>query len=428
MDQEQFAHYLGQGLGRPHLWLREHDSAPYSAALLHACLYNPRYDPQCEGSRATYLYELLQLTSDPQWFRQQLLDALAQPDEDMATDQLLDFAGLYARAGDTAARELLYQQSAAYAASGDPIGAEALIALDGIAGFLFITNRLGEAMQSDDDAWDTDYWFEQLEETAGPVDITALHQAALEAYPFAAGYLDQIPAIRERQRPAVQPTPHQPYLKLKQQIAGGKRVPFPQLRRWGRDASDEQIEQAARDLLQQTDRRRLAQYLEIFRKRVFPLGYEPLLPLVWHDDERVARWSIQAISQVQHPVVRELGFTLLEARRYMSNTLDIFVHHYQPGDERYLAALLTQTTDQDQLHDLGSGLSDVFAAHPSPAAAEIFLDLYERGPCALCRDHIARRLIEINHMPEWLIVEGLHDANFEVRAAISAYLQAQQPA
>lgn len=62
MDTEQFATYLFRGLGRAYLHLQQHDTAPYHAALLHACLYNPVYDRQSEGSRADYLFGLISLT------------------------------------------------------------------------------------------------------------------------------------------------------------------------------------------------------------------------------------------------------------------------------------------------------------------------------------------------------------------------------
>ncbi len=62
MTTELFAEWLFRGLGRPYLYLQSHDSTPYLDVLLHACLYNPVYDRQCEGSRANYLFGLISLT------------------------------------------------------------------------------------------------------------------------------------------------------------------------------------------------------------------------------------------------------------------------------------------------------------------------------------------------------------------------------
>ena len=77
----------------------------------------------------------------------------------------------------------------------------------------------------------------------------------------------------------------------------------------------------------------------------------------------------------------------------------------------------------DELHSLGFGLNDIFTQHPTSAAADIFLDLYERGPCSLCRERFVQRLIDIGSLPEWLKDEGLYDANVGIRKAISTYSQ-----
>jgi hypothetical protein len=425
MDQTQFATYLAQGLGRPYIHLQHHDAAPYVAALLQACLYNPIYDRQCEGSRATYLYELVQLTALSDWFRQQVLDALSDPDHDMDLDQLFDFALIYARAGDGAARRVLYEQAGEQASISETTGAYQLIDLDRVAGFLFVANRLGEAMQSDHELWDDDHLLHHLETTGADITPDHLRTAAHPDYPFVSSYLEAIAATRARRQ--VAPRPQligQPYAHVQHYIEHTQgRVSFPLLRRWGAAADDDELHHAARDLLQQTDPQRLAAYLTIFGKRAFPLGIEPLIPFVWNSHERIARWSIQAISQFQHPTARELGFTLIQAQHHVSDALDVFIHNYQSGDDRYLAALLAQTVDTDALHDLGFGLNDIFAAHPTLAAEDIFVSLYERGPCSLCRERFVQRLIEIDRIPSWMERETRYDANPEIHQAITTYLQ-----
>jgi hypothetical protein len=426
MDQTRFASYLFQGLGRPYLYLQQHDSAPFVAALLRACLYNPIYDRQCEGSRTTYLYGLIQLTTIASWFRQQILDALSDPDDDMDLEQLCDFALIYAQTGDATARRVLYEQAGEHASTGETTGAYQLIDLDGVAGFLFIVNRLGEALQSGHEPWDDASLLTHLESTNPKITLDQLRTSALPKYPFVLPYLEHIVALRAQ--PRATPRPQiigQPYSSVKHAMeqANG-RFSFPLLRRWGAAADDAELQQAARDLLQESEPARLAAYLAIFGKRPFPFGIEPLLPLVWSNHDRIARWSIQALSQFRQPAVRELGFTLIQAQHHVSDALNVFIQNYEQGDDRFLAGLLTQTEDKMALHNLGFGLNDVFAAHPRPEAEDIFLDLYERGPCSLCRERFVERLIEIDRIPLWMEQETRYDANPDVYQAISEYMQA----
>jgi hypothetical protein len=105
------------------------------------------------------------------------------------------------------------------------------------------------------------------------------------------------------------------------------------------------------------------------------------------------------VRQFQHPAVRDLGFALMQAQHHVSTALDIFIHNYQSGDDRFLAGLVAQAQDNEVLHHLGNGLSHVFAIHPQAAMNDVFLDLYERGPCSLCRERFVERLREIDGIP-----------------------------
>jgi hypothetical protein len=156
MNAEQFAEWLFRGLGRPYLHLQDHDSTPYHEPLLHACLYNPVYDRQCEGTRAEYLFNLIALTRSPSPFHTHIIDAFATPDEDMDFEQLFDFALIFAQAGNASARQLMYEQFSAYAGDGNDFGATQLIDLDGIEGFRFVASRLGQVARDDPDFWDTE--------------------------------------------------------------------------------------------------------------------------------------------------------------------------------------------------------------------------------------------------------------------------------
>ena len=61
-----FHHEILRGKGSAYLALREEGAAErYHALLLNAATRSTAFDPQCEGTRAPYIYGLLQLTPDP---------------------------------------------------------------------------------------------------------------------------------------------------------------------------------------------------------------------------------------------------------------------------------------------------------------------------------------------------------------------------
>jgi hypothetical protein len=430
MDQQQFADYLFQGLGRPYLYLQQHDAAPYREQLLHACVYNPVYDTQCEGGRASYFHEIIQLTHDPAWYIHRLLESLVAPDDEMDIGQLLDFALIFARGGNSLARRLMYEHCAASVAIGEPVLASRLIDLDGFEGFLYLMEQLGQLAATDETVWDDDYLLRHLEEQLGAENARSKLEEARVVYPNVRQYLEIVEQSHTRleqselSRAALV---NQPYEQIKPYLLKSDRKAFKvPLVRWGRQASDDDLRQAAQDFLTQTDAARLRAYLTIFRQRRFPLDWRALLPLVWHENERVARWTIQQLGHFRDHDLRQLGFDLIAKDYYTHDAVGLFAENFLDGDEQFFAALLDRTTDQDDLHAIGSSISEVFERNPRKEAAKLFVDLYERGPCSICRELFVERLIQIAQVPVWMIAECHHDSNDGIRASIATYERERQ--
>ena len=424
MNLEQCTTYLFQGLGRPHIYLQRHDGTPYHEVLLHACLYNPCYDRATCISRCTYFHELMQLTNTVTMFRQPILDALAEPDEEMDVEQLFDFALLYARAGDPYARQVMYEQCAEQTQDSEYIGTDQLIDLDGVEALLFIANSLGERALSDDDFSDNDHLLQHLANNGIHADIEELREMARGRYPFAHVYFD---LIAEYMQEGQQHKPRtrmggKTYTQIKEQLTqSDKRPSRIQLAEWSAKASEEDLQRAAHDLLQQTDPQVLGNYFALFDKQAFPLGFEPLLPFVQHKDKRIVRGAIQSIAQFQHKAIRTLAFELVEAKYHLENALDLFICNYREGDEHYFQQLLEETTDTDTIHTVGFSMSDIFKQNPTANATPIFIDLYERGPCMLCREDFVQRLIDTQTLPSYIAHEAQYDAEESIRDMVKAY-------
>lgn len=426
MNADRFAEWLFRGLGRPYLYLQGRDARPYRESLLHACLYNPVYDRQCEGTRSEYLFNLIPLTGGSSVFQQQILDAFATPDDDMDFEQLFDFALLFAQAGNVHARHLMYEQFSACAGDGNDIGATQLIDLDGIEGFRFVATRLGEVVRDDPDFWDTNHLLEHLkEQTSGAVtdaDITALGTSNRAVQ----RYLENVAATMTRRQQATQQRQilrNWPYTVLKEHISTAQQKPSSyQLGQWGQHASDDDLRAAAQDLLKQNDPLHLSSYLAIFIHRPFPLGFEPLLSLVRHNREQVARRTLQALSRFQSPVLRELGIELLQDRWHSSDALELFVQNYQPGDENIFVTLLEAAQSHDEVHALGFGMIDILAQNTVAQAYTLRSMLYERQPCSLCRTKVVQQLVSTHSISQWMRDECQFDADEATRKAVQMEL------
>lgn len=424
MEYEQFQQYLHMGLGRTVIYLQDHDASPYRDLILHACLYNPVYDRQSEGDRAHYLYDLIQRTTDPLYYRSHILAALAEPMEGMDVDQLFGLARLFAQSGDVHAHKLMYQRCGKYAQVGDDTGADHLIALDGLDGFLFVAENLGAYALGVADFVDDDHLLLEVEERYGET-VVAEHVARIGAdNPRVQAYITAVYANRERRAEVAKQrldVTSLEYDQLRKMITSAdKRAWYLPLQRWGVHASTDAIARAAHDLLRETDQQRVQLYLRIFQRRQFPLAPETLAPLAWHENQRIAVPAIQALANIHHPEVRALAFRLLESNQHVGQALDLLVNNYTDADQHVIEAVVMRHLMTDELHGIGLSVIDVYESNPTADDPNILLHLYERGPCSVCRKSIVKQLLTRNALPEWIAKECLFDANMAVRAMISA--------
>src|SRR5262249_10501172 len=157
------------------------------------------------------------------------------------------------------------------------------------------------------------------------------------------------------------------------------------LQSWGRDASIDDLTLAARDLLTETDERRLRWYLEIFWLRPFPLEIDHLLTLMRHPNDRVMVSAGRALAQIAEPRVRAVALEILTDPAldgwHRSWGITLLAANFEAGDETLLLDLLTETDDDYGHHSLGLSTLDLLKAHPAPEAGPVLRHLYERGPC-----------------------------------------------
>lgn len=162
MDPAEFERLLHNGRGRAILYLRDHDATPHREAILYACLHDTVFDAQVNGSNAEYLYEVISLTNEADFYRDALLQGLRSPEEAYDFGHMCDLLRCFAQQGDQKARQALYdafaQNEAIYEAR------FAIVDLDGLPGFLHIAEHSGAAAANDADFWEGEYFLNQLEE------------------------------------------------------------------------------------------------------------------------------------------------------------------------------------------------------------------------------------------------------------------------
>src|SRR5947209_17633154 len=108
MNQTEFQESIQAGLGAGILYARANDIRAFRDVILDACLHCDCVAAEMEGTRASYLYELVNLLPDRQFYCDQVLQSLAGSADTWDAVQRFEFAAALAGRGDTGARQALY--------------------------------------------------------------------------------------------------------------------------------------------------------------------------------------------------------------------------------------------------------------------------------------------------------------------------------
>src|SRR5262249_50937255 len=101
LDKQRDA--LKKGLGRAWQWAL--NGCLNDEPLLQACLRDPRFDMQCEESRAGWLWQIVKAVEATQRFRVPILHALYELSDERSANQLCELARGYAETGDQTFRD-----------------------------------------------------------------------------------------------------------------------------------------------------------------------------------------------------------------------------------------------------------------------------------------------------------------------------------
>lgn len=412
---DRFASALRRGTGEAILILRQHPQLNCRELLLHAAVNNLAYDPQCEGSREDYLYELIGLSPEKRTIEDALIQHLiTSTDDNWGVLQLFRLVGLMAGAGNTRAREAVYWR---YAENLNPdfpfVDTYVLIDLDGYEGLKFMAEVKGKLLLDDPEDWDDDdYLLRHAQDLLPDMAVEArLEQDAARNESIRA-YLEGIKRSRESQEP-YQPATHD-YHSLKAMIDSGGKMPFGV----GRKLSPGHLEALAEDFLAETDEEKVLYYLKIFANAPFPRDPAFLLGFLGHDNPDVTHQAINALRPFRRDDIRQAALYYLTAGGSTTHYLELLIENYREEDRGLITEVLRRTENADEFHGAGLSVIHIYEDHPDRDGAEPLQFIYDKGTCGLCRLYAVEILLKNNALPAYIREEGLYDCNENIRKLV----------
>lgn len=420
MERIEFQKSLRLGLGRAIIYAQGHDLREFRNLILDACLHCYSYDVQIEGTRASYMYDLVGCLPDKDFYYDAVLKSLPGSGDDVDAVQRFHLAACLAFDGSDESRQAMYESYVPGPDTGEQIGID-FLKLDGIKGLLFVAEKIGALLSGRPDEVDVGWLIDRSLEICGePETWDALREAGgtnpdVERYRRAAVAMVERWTGEPAQRPDFTLLR---YEQLSGELMARKRYLLP---KWGERASDEELEKAARGLIAATDPKQQFAHLRIFAQRCFPCDVHTLLDLVGVEQDRVGWAAVKALANVGDPAVRDLAFRLVEGRaKWRGEAIALLARSYEEGDHKIILGWFQEEEDPEALHSMGMELIDFWEAHPDDSTQVSMLrSLYERGPCSFCREGAVNRLLERGALPDELRAECTWDANDDIRSLVN---------
>ncbi len=403
------------GLGRALVYARDHDVRQYRDVILDACLHCYSYDIQIEGTRADYMYEIVGLLPDKAFYHDAVLNSLAKTVDDWDAVQRFHFAACMATGGNDHAKRVMHDNYNPGPIYGESIGVN-FLDTDGIEGLLFVAEKMGALLLAKPDEVDIGWVASRSKDIFGEgATWNALRNAGrenpqIEAF-RQASEASQKPHVKD---PGREDTPSVSYAELLKNITQNQ----PDLLwKWGEQASDQELELAARGLIAARDPKDQLRHVRIFTRRRFPLSPNALFALAEVEEERVGLWAVRALAHVTDPTVRELAFRLVKSDLWWrGNPIALLNKNVEPGDHETVLVWFEAADDREVRHTLGMGLEEFWKQHPDEKTeARMLQSLYEKDPCSHCRERAVKRLIELDALTEQMRAECAYDANSDIR-------------
>ena len=412
---------LRGGHGRALQQVEHHGVNGLEDKLIEACVSCLTYDPQCEAERAPWVFSMVDRAKLNVQVEQAIEVCMQEAPSSKDHRDLAQRSALLkelAAAGSQNARRLLYASLDRLPETADVVGADHIVALDGVEGMIHVARQLGRWLREDPDFWVDDYYLTaQLDESTG---LRAAGLAALEREaqtdPDVAHCLAGLRRTREIQNShpgRVDPATYTG-AEIVALVSRHPKDPCHWLRRWGAQAADDQRALVFEALLASEDPERVQRLFRCFGKTGVPRFDSRLLRWMFHPDTQVQWAAVRAMATIRHGEVRQAALQMV-ADGPLANGMALLVNNAEAGDLALCTRNLAVPEDAEEAHHLLAELLDLCEANPGAEALDGLLQVYEFSPCSHCRRRAVKALTDARIAPAWVLAESAFDADPDTR-------------
>lgn len=461
LTSDEFRDALAKGMGRAVRHVHESSADATCTILLDACVHCKAYDTQCEGFRADWLYRLIEMTGEPDFYRTKIIEAIPTSRDVNSYDfwQLYHLLKEFALRGDVECRKILYREFDLLVDDDNIGGAGDLVDLDGIPGLLHVLEIAGRRIRNGGDIWwEVSYLIEEVEKKYNQEKVKAIIETEASRNEFVRTYCEQkgqtqsrndfgISVVDDRVADVLSHAPPQIEVAKRpinewiadiladnfddekirtateDSIVGILRHRHRLFLSGRSSLSDEEIETIWPVLLSEETPYRLFCLLNAFTpsRRIRLPRFDPKILTLVDSPHLFLSWkATQALAHLSDESIRLKALELLQAvpeKHNWYNGFELILSSFRPEDENVIAVALQthRFPHEGYLHGVGLDIINLAEKYPEVAFRESLLWYYEQTPCSLCRHSIVEELNKRRLVTKEIWEECLDDCNDELR-------------
>lgn len=417
--RQRYKNAIKRGTGETYLLMKANPNIDFSSDIIKAALTNLSYDNQSEGSRANYVFELIELSNQKEKIRQAILKALSTERQDTwALDQLFDLAAKFAIQGDKEAKKAIYKRYYKKTIQGSEwVGQDALLEIDGLEGLKHIAETKGKVILKDPEEWEDSWIVDYFQEQNPTINVYKELEKASKGNKFIKTYLNTIKKHKAKFQKNERPKYN--YQTVSEKINSNAIVPLPPL--FAKDLSKQDIKKLANDFLKETDRLKLEKYMRVFDRVKYPYDYQHLLELAkskTKKNDRLVEYATGSLKYFSGADIREYAIEKLKKVKIPSDYLDLLVSNYKKGDFKLLTEIVGRCKNEHDIHTIVYGYINIYKANKTKECKEPLEAIYDKLTCGIHRADIIKILIENKVLSTRLKNEIKFDSYEEIRKLI----------
>src|SRR5690606_19236722 len=394
--KQQFLNSLKRGTGEAYLIVKNNPKIDFSNQIIKGALNIFAYDGQCEGNRAQYIFDIISISNQKNKIRKAVLQGLATEQNDTWNlTHLFALTKLFVEQNDTEAKKAIYDRFLNNPIEGsDWVGYSEILELDGLNGLFYIAEKFGKYIEQNPDGWQDDSIICHFQEENKSIKVYEELKKKAKTNKFIHIYLDNIKQTKASQeKHKSKPTN---YKDIIDEVLNSK--PFISLIR-KRNLTDDEINQIAKQLINETDKSNIEKLLDIFDFYRFPYDSQIILGFANQKRTRKNRIVDKAINALKHLKSKDIRNFAMEKIQNTKNPMDyleVLVSNYKGGDYKLLCEIVNKTKNEHKIERLAEIYTDIYTANKTKECKEPLEVLYNKMNCAIHRNGIVEILIKNN--------------------------------